>query len=390
MKIAVLTSGILPVPAVLGGAVENLIDYVLEYNDTYHLHDITIYSIYHKKAMQQKALQSPVNHYVYVNKNRLISRVGAKIHSYIGKHYCYHYQLEYYFECVWHKMKEKQYDLIILENRPGFALQLSERCNIPIISHIHTNLLYEPSVKNQKIAKATTMFLAVSKYIKNEIQKVGIKKDIRIVYNGLDSSLFNKQQSGAINRSQLGFKDNDFIAVFWGRLVPKKGIKELLLAMQKLKQHQDIKLLVIGTINYEDTSGQTNPFIDELKSIAKEIKDKVSFTGFIPYDKIADYLSIANVAVIPSRINEAFGMTCIEACAMGLPVIATNDGGIPETLVGQKHILLNKDGDLPTLIADAVLDIKTNYPIYQGNYLNPLFTKETYVKSFFNSIAEIS
>jgi glycosyltransferase involved in cell wall biosynthesis len=287
-------------------------------------------------------------------------------------------------------MKEKQYDLIILENRPGFALQLSERCNIPIISHIHTNLLYEPSVKNQKIAKATTMFLAVSKYIKNEIQKVGIKKDIRIVYNGLDSSLFNKQQSGAINRSQLGFKDNDFIAVFWGRLVPKKGIKELLLAMQQLKQHQDIKLLVIGAINYEDTSGQTNPFIDELKSIAKEIKDKVSFTGFIPYDKIADYLSIANVAVIPSRINEAFGMTCIEACAMGLPVIATNDGGIPETLVGQKHILLNKDGDLPTLIADAVLDIKTNYPIYQGNYLNPQFTKETYVKSFFNSIAEIS
>jgi len=390
MKIAVLTSGILPVPAVLGGAVENLIDYVLEYNDTYHLHDITIYSIYHKKAILQKALQSPVNHYVYVNKNRLISRIGAKIHSYIGKHYCYHYQLEYYFECVWHKMKEKQYDLIILENRPGFALQLSERCNTPIISHIHTNLLYEPSVKNQKIAKATTMFLAVSQYIKNEIQKVGIKKDIHIVYNGLDSTPFNKQQSGAINRSLLGFKDNDFIAVFWGRLVPKKGIKELLLAMQQLKQHQDIKLLVIGAINYEDTSGQTNPFIDELKSIAKEIKDKVSFTGFIPYDKIADYLSIANVAVIPSRINEAFGMTCIEACAMGLPVIATNDGGIPETLVGQKHILLNKDGDLPTLIADAVLDIKTNYPIYQGNYLNPLFTKETYVKSFFNSIAEIS
>lgn len=390
MKIAVLTSGILPVPAVLGGAVENLIDYVLEYNDTYHLHDITIYSIYHKKAILQKALQSPVNHYVYVNKNRLISRIGAKIHSYIGKHYCYHYQLEYYFECVWHKMKEKQYDLIILENRPGFALQLSERCNTPIISHIHTNLLYEPSVKNQKIAKATTMFLAVSQYIKNEIQKVGIKKDIHIVYNGLDSTHFNKQQSGAINRSLLGFKDNDFIAVFWGRLVPKKGIKELLLAMQQLKQHQDIKLLVIGAINYEDTSGQTNPFIDELKSIAKEIKDKVSFTGFIPYDKIADYLSIANVAVIPSRINEAFGMTCIEACAMGLPVIATNDGGIPETLVGQKHILLNKDGDLPTLIADAVLDIKTNYPIYQGNYLNPLFTKETYVKSFFNSIAEIS
>jgi hypothetical protein len=47
MKIAILTSGILPVPAVQGGAVENLIDFSLEYNDRYRLHDITIYSIWH-------------------------------------------------------------------------------------------------------------------------------------------------------------------------------------------------------------------------------------------------------------------------------------------------------------------------------------------------------
>jgi len=389
MRIAIITSGILPVPAVQGGAVENLIDYALEYNETQHLHDITVYSIYHEKINKHKALKSKFNHYVYVNRNKMLTKIGAKLYSYFGKHYCYHYQLEYYFESVWCKMKRTQYDLIILENRPGFALQLSERCNTPIISHIHTNLLYEPSVKNQKIAKATTRFLAVSQYIKNEIQKVGIKKDIRIVYNGLDSTHFNKQQSGAINRSQLGFKDNDFIAVFWGRLVPKKGIKELLLAMQQLKQHQDIKLLVIGAINYEDTSTQTNPFIEELKAIAKELQDKITFTGFIPYDKIANYLSIANVAVIPSRINEAFGMTCIEACAMGLPVIATNDGGIPETLVGQKHILLDKEGDLTTQIANAILDIRVNYQAYQGNYLNQIFTKEAYAKSFFNSITDI-
>lgn len=389
MRIAIITSGILPVPAVLGGAVENLIDYALEYNEAHHLHDITIYSIYHEKVNKHKVLKSKFNHYVYVNRNKMLTKIGAKLYSYFGKHYCYHYQLEYYFESVWCKMKRTQYDLIILENRPGFALQLSERCNTPIISHIHTNHLHEPTEKNQVIVKSTTRFLVVSHYIKNEILKVGIKKDIRIVYNGLDSSLFNKQQSGAINRSQLGFKDNDFIAVFWGRLVPKKGIKELLLAMQQLKQHQDIKLLVIGAINYEDTSGQTNPFIDELKSIAKELQDKIVFTGFIPYGKIANYLSIGNVAVIPSRINEAFGMTCIEACATGLPVIATNDGGIPETLVGQKHILLNKEGDLTTQIANAILDIRANYQAYQGNYLNPIFTKEAYAKSFFNSITEI-
>lgn len=45
MKIAILTSGRLPLPAVLGGAVENLIDFYLEYNDIHHLNDITVYSI---------------------------------------------------------------------------------------------------------------------------------------------------------------------------------------------------------------------------------------------------------------------------------------------------------------------------------------------------------
>lgn len=42
MKIAILTSGILPVPATKGGAVENLTDFYLAYNDKYHLHDITV------------------------------------------------------------------------------------------------------------------------------------------------------------------------------------------------------------------------------------------------------------------------------------------------------------------------------------------------------------
>ena len=390
MRIAIITSGILPVPAVQGGAVENLIDYVLEYNDTHHLHDITVYSIYNKKVNLRKALQSTANHYIYVNRNKLLTRIGAKLYSYLGRHYYYHYQLEYYFERVWQKLKKQQYDLIILENRPGFALQITERCKTPIISHIHTNLLYEPSANNQKIVKATTRFLAVSHYIKKEIQKVGIEKDVRVVYNGLDTSRFNKQKTRAIARSDFEFKDKDFIAVFWGRLVPDKGIRELLLAMLQLKEQQDIKLLVLGAINYEDSIEQTNSFIEELKTIVKGQNNKILFTGFIPYEEIADYLSLANVAVIPSRINEAFGMTCIEACAMGLPVIATNDGGIPETLVGQKHIIIDKNKNMPNQIANALLKIKSDNTSYQGNKLNPQFTKETYVKSFFDNIENLS
>ena len=47
MRVAILTSGILPVPAVQGGAVENLIDFYLEYNNIHQLHDISMNSWKH-------------------------------------------------------------------------------------------------------------------------------------------------------------------------------------------------------------------------------------------------------------------------------------------------------------------------------------------------------
>lgn len=78
MKIAILTSGILPVPAVRGGAVENLIDFYLEYNDQHRLHDITIYSVADPGTRNHPALQSKVNHYYYID--RQPCRENSKAH----------------------------------------------------------------------------------------------------------------------------------------------------------------------------------------------------------------------------------------------------------------------------------------------------------------------
>ena len=63
MKIAILTSGILPIPAVQSGAVENLVDVLLAYNDKHRLHDITIFSIYHPDVESHSAIRSDINHY---------------------------------------------------------------------------------------------------------------------------------------------------------------------------------------------------------------------------------------------------------------------------------------------------------------------------------------
>lgn len=81
MKIAILTSGIRAVPAVQGGAVENLVDFYLEYNDRHRLHDITVYSVWHPDAEQHPALKSEVNHYKYMKVDSFVSKIRKAIYK---------------------------------------------------------------------------------------------------------------------------------------------------------------------------------------------------------------------------------------------------------------------------------------------------------------------
>lgn len=387
MKIAILTSGILPVPAVKGGAVENLIDFYLEYNNKHHFHDITVYSAYYPTVKKHPALLSNLNHYKYIKTNSIWFKILRRIYRrYYPKGY-YHSSIELYFELIARQLKKKSFDLFILENRPAFALKLRKRFpHTPIISHLHTNMVHIREPKAKDIIYSTSAFIVVSEYLRKEIENVGLTTKIDVVYNGIDTTKFNMNVS-PIERKELGFNDNDFIVIFSGRLVEDKGIKELLLAIKEIN-NQHIKLLVVGSEDFSKEA-EHNAFFGELLQISKTIDGRVTFTGFIPYQQLPHYLATANVMVVPSHINEAFGMACIEGCTMGLPMIATNDGGIPETLVGQKYILIEKEKNLPQQIANAILTIKNDYDHYLGNSLNPIFTKENYSKSFFDSLKSI-
>ena len=384
MKIAIITSGILPIPAVQGGAVENLIDYYLEYNNQHRLHNITVYSVWHPEVKKHEALKSGVNRYEYINTHSLWFRLCSKVYSKLHPNGYYFHHLEFFFELAFRKLKKQHFDLIILENRPGFALKLKYRLNTPIISHIHTDIINTKTSRVDEIIKAHTGFICVSKYIQERISDVGIPTRTTVVYNGLNTEQFKPSQNN-ISRQVFGFNEKDFIVIYTGRIVPDKGVKELIEAMTLLKEEKDIKLLVVGGSNFAD-SIKHNTFLDELQEMGKQLNGKVHFTGFVPYSELPNYLSLANVAVVPSRINEALGMAAIEATAIGLPVIATNDGGLPETLIGQKNIIIDKDGNLPSQIAEAILQIKGHYAGYIGNQLNAQFTKEIYAVSFFKAV----
>lgn len=387
MKIAILTSGVLPIPAVQGGAVENLLDAALAYNDSHHLHDITVVSAYHPAVQQHPALSSAVNHYLYVNRQSRWHRFMAKVYSKLYHDSYYHYQLEYFLEQAYRRIRGQHFDIILLENRPGFAIKLRRRTKARILSHIHTDLVNLDTPQVESIIASTDAFLCVSDYIRQRIAQVSKEAPSVVVYNGLDAQAFCAAAESTITRQSLGFSDDDFVVIYTGRIVPKKGVKELVQAIQLLSDDPQVKLLVVGGDNYAD-SVSSNPYLDELHEMGRQMQGRVCFTGFVPYAQLPAYLRLAQVAVVPSRINEALGMSSIEATAMGLPVIATNDGGIPETLVGQKHILIDKDGDLPTQIADGIRRIRSHYSDFTGNRLAPRFSQKAYAQSFFEAIKQ--
>ena len=85
MKLAIITCGILPIPAVLGGAVENLVDFYLEYNNQKKIHDITVYSPWSPKITGHPALSSDVNHFIFIDVTSLYVRIMRRIRSYFHR-----------------------------------------------------------------------------------------------------------------------------------------------------------------------------------------------------------------------------------------------------------------------------------------------------------------
>ena len=151
MKIAILTSGILPVPAVLGGAVENLIDYYIEYNNQEKLHEITVYSVSPPKA--SSITDTANTHYHYIDTTSFWGRL--KRHIYVRTHSSTYYDpyIEYFLHESLKDIAQKEYDIIILENRPGYAIPVSKVSKAKIIIHLHNDLLNRDSKDAKEICK---------------------------------------------------------------------------------------------------------------------------------------------------------------------------------------------------------------------------------------------
>ena len=391
MRIAILTAGVLPVPAVQGGAVENLVDFCLEYNEKYHLHHITVYSIAHPATKKHPALLSKCNHYYYVNINNWIAKIKKKLYlrKHGGEEY-YHYSVEYFFHEACKHISKHHYDVIIIENRPAFALKLRKKSKAKLVLHQENDFLNTNLCGYSEIYKSYSCIINTSAFVTQRVLTIAPNDSkCHTVLNGIDTQRFYKATT--ISRHEIGLNDDQFIIVFSGRLTPEKGIMELILAIKKVISTINCKLLIIGASAYGKDK-QPTPFIQKLEEETEPIKDSVIYTGFVDYKEIPSYLKAADIAVLPSMWDEPFGLTVVEAMAAGLPLITTRSGGIPEicegvaTIVERENVIEN--------LANAILYLykhpeKREAMAKAAIERSKLFDKEDYAKNFFKVLENI-
>ena len=259
-----------------------------------------------------------------------------------------------------------QPDLIHVHNRPLLALFLQHRFGgrIPIILHMHN--LYESLGKRERPRPGTPIpvagFAACSQFVLDrERPRLGLGATLfRVIYNGVETSAFASRWDPAAGVQEvrraygLGAEPN---VLFAGKLREAKGVHILLKAMHRVWEAapQAALVLVGGTEYGLNRTMRETPFLAQLRQDLAQAPGKVVLTGFIPPAQMHRAYLLGDVFVGPSQIEEGLGLVFLEAAAAGLPLIATQMGGIPEVVHdGVNGLLLDQKDDDAELAAKII------------------------------------
>ena len=156
-------------------------------------------------------------------------------------------------------------------------------------------------------ARLTHRNVAVSERTRKDLERIGVRKEIKIIPNGID---FKK-----IEKIKPSEEERDII--FAGRLIKEKNVDVLIKAINLIKKEvPNVKCMIIGD----------GPEKRRLERLAKDLgmDNNTKFTGFLnDYNEVISYMKSSKVFVLPST-REGFGIVALEANACGLPVVTVN------------------------------------------------------------------
>jgi glycosyltransferase involved in cell wall biosynthesis len=320
--------------------------------DGAHVHPLTsdIYFGYSTAQILSRSrageILSPLNLYEYVS-----SRMGVfpEIRAFSFRAYFHLREI----------LRHRSFDILHDNQCLGYGFLLMKRFSIPIVSTIHHPLsidrstwfespstfkqkvkmiLYYPLLMQSVVANRLNGIVTVSKDSARQIYRAfGVPMErIRVVYNGLDASIFRPMPEVPKEANRI---------VFVGNVADrKKGIAYLLEALSLLDPA--VHLVIVD--------GGTPARVSTQELIERHgLKQRVSITGKVDREELVRLYSSAQVAVLPS-LYEGFGFPAAEAMACELPVVATTAGALPEVLGPNGETGLLVPPRDPRALADAI------------------------------------
>ena len=240
------------------------------------------------------------------------------------------------------------------------AAKLAKRYEKPFVLTQHNTFIeYEnffdqvERLNDLAIGKGTLKdadkIITVSNATKDYVLSLGAKpKKIKVMHNGVDLERFRPLAGKREEmRKKLGISPNSKVAITVRRLVFKNGIDTLIeCANLAVKKNPNIVFLVVG-------KGPDQSSV-QIRAQQLGIEDNFRLTGFVKDEDLPFYYNVADFFVLPSKSGEGLPLVALEAMACGLPVIATDVGGISEVLMEKWGMLV--PANQPERLAKAVLE----------------------------------
>lgn len=396
-RIVLVAPGILPIPAIKGGAVETGIEQLINENELHDDNNFEVYSCWDKEAEEKAKSIKKSNFKFYKfgildktemiiikSVNKLFSLLNIKLGFNIYPRFT---------KFVCKNIKDIKADAVLLKNSVRLVNPIKKVTDIPIVLQLHNDFLNSNTPNGDTIASNCYRIVANSQYIKNRIctiKSISPKK-VFINMNCLDKDSFQRPKENEKKKiiDKFNIDENKKNIIFVGRIAKVKGVKELLLALQKIEDNKKWHLLIAGGKWFSDNC--KDRYYKELSRISENFKDRITFLGYVKHEEIKTLYAVSSIAVVPSIWEEPAGRVILEAEAMEVPVVASNSGGIPEYLNESSALVIEKDEffieNLAKSIEELVEDTEKNKNMGRnGRKYAEIFTAERYYKEILSII----
>lgn len=395
-RLLFVTPGKLPVPALKGGAVETLIEMIVTQNEKAQLFEIDVFTLWDEQI-----------HTIKYNHSNLITVKSSLIIGVLDKlYFTYwekikkdwratfhrnHFRDKSYKRSLYKLLLRCQYDRIIVENNMSLLKSIYDALGEESFSkvcdyHMHSALIDNPMMI--EYLTRCNQIITVSDFVRESMLSTHpdfADVKITVLKNTVDVTKFDANSFLEIRdeaRKKYKVNKDIFVFLYSGRLSIEKGVKELVVAFENLNL-PSVKLIIAGGSYSGDPT--ISQYELKIKKYCTEKSLNVDFLGFINNDEMRNIYALADVLVIPSLAKEACSLTAIEGKQLGIPMIVSNVGALPEYL-GEYPIYVETDDNFIGNITQAMQQCLNVGKLERKNHPNQTQGKGWYFDQFKNII----